>query len=118
MVSKQHIFRILDKFSVLFPRFSEIFIMAGTKRKKDDSPLTSKTLSKIKLMSQPEIIKFIQDMGSKDNPEIEESIAKQTEIGLDYLKGFCLLNKTAVGGETISEIVTALIDESLVNKYI
>ena len=70
--------------------------MSGIKRKKDDSPLTSKTVSKIKLMSQPEINKFKQDMGTKDNPEIEESIAKITEIGLDYLKGFCLLNKTAM----------------------
>ena len=48
--------------------------MSRIKRKKDDSPLTSKTVSKIKLMSQPEINKFKQDMGSKDNPEIEESI--------------------------------------------
>ena len=69
-------------------------------------------------MSQPEINKFKQDMGKKDNPEIEESIAKLMEIGLDYLKGFCLLNKTAVRGETISKIITVLINELLMNEHI
>ena len=93
--------------------------MAGLKRKKSkDSPLTSKTVSKIKLMSQPEILKFQQDIESEDNPEIEECILKLTESGVDYLKGFCQLNKAIVRGETISDIVTALIQESLVDEHI
>ena len=40
-------------------------------------------------MSQPEILKFQQDIEFKDNPEIEECIPKLTESGVDYLKGFC-----------------------------
>ena len=92
--------------------------MYGIKRKKHDSPLISKTVYKSKLMSQPEINKFQQCMGTKDNPDIEESIAKLTEIGLDYLKGFCLLNKTTVRGETISESVKVLIEDSLLNERI
>ena len=90
--------------------------MAGLKRKKSkDSPLTYKTVSNIKLMSQPEILKFQQDIESKDHPGIEECIPKLTESGVDYLKGFCQLNKTIVSGETI---VTALIQESLVEEHI
>ena len=53
---------------------------------------------KIELMSQPEINKFIQDMGTGDNPEIEESIAKLTETGLDYLKGFSYSSRRQNGG--------------------
>ena len=69
-------------------------------------------------MSQPEILKFQQDIEYKDNPEIEECIPKLTESVVDYLKGFCQLNKTIVSGETISDIVTALIQESLVEEHI
>ena len=93
--------------------------MAGLKRKKSkDSPLTSKTVSKIKLMSQPEILKFQQDIKSEDNPEIKECILKLTESGVDYLNGFCQLNKAIVRGETISDIVSALMQKSLVDEHI
>ena len=57
----------------------------------------------------------IQGTVSGDNPEIKDPITKLTEIGMEYLKDFCLLNKITVRGETISEIVTALIEDSIVN---
>ena len=91
--------------------------MSYFKRKKgEESPLLSKTVSKIKLMTQPEILKFQRDIESKDNPEIEECIRRLTESGLDYLKGFCQLNR--VRGDTISDIITALIKDTLVNEHI
>ena len=56
-------------------------------------------------MTPEDITKFKLDLGTGDNPVIKETITKLTEFGM-------------VRGDSISEIVNALIEDSLVNKHI
>ena len=46
-----------------------------------DSPLQSKTVSKMKLMEQAEILKFQAELATNDNTELMEGIQKLTESG-------------------------------------
>ena len=47
-----------------------------------DSPLQSKTVSKMKLMEKDEILKFQTELATNDNTELMEGIQKLTESGL------------------------------------
>ena len=63
-----------------------------------DSPLQSKTVSKMKLMEKDEILKLQNELATNDNTELKEGIQKLTESGLEYLTDFCKLHKVKVKG--------------------
>ena len=77
-----------------------------------DSPLQSKTISKMKLMEETENLKFQAELANNDNTELMEGIQKLTESGLEYLTDFCQLHKVVIRGATISEIITNLLKDS------
>ena len=116
---KHHYPKVIKEF-FFPPRFFRTTKMSDThKRKKgdSDSPLLSKTVSKMKLMEETEILKFQAELAS-DNPELMEGIKKLTESGLEYLTDFCQLHKVVIRGATISEIITNMLKDSLVNDHI
>ena len=81
--------------------------MSDTNKRKvsaAESPLQSKTVSKMRLMDQGEITKFENELAADDNTELKEGIQKLTESGLEYLTDFCKLHKVNMKGTTISEI--------------
>ena len=63
-----------------------------------DSPLQSKTVSKMKMMEQEEILTFQNELATNDNTELKEGIQKLTESGLEYLTDFCKLHKVEMKG--------------------
>ena len=84
--------------------FSE-FKMSDTNKRKisaAESPLQSKTVSKMRLMEQGEITKFQNELAADDNTELKEGIQKLTESGLEYLTDFCKLHKVEIRGASIS----------------
>ena len=61
-----------------------------------DSPLQSKTVSKMKMMEQEEILTFQNELATNDNTELKEGIQKLTESGLKYQTDFCKLHKVKI----------------------
>ena len=74
-----------------------------------ESPLQSKTVSKMKMMDPGEITKFELEVAQGENTELKEGIQKLTESGLEYLTDFCKLHNVNMKGETISEIITNML---------
>ena len=72
----------------------------------------------MKLMEKEEIVKFQNELATNDNTELKEGIQKPTESGLEYLTDFCKLLKVEVKGASISEIITNMLKDSLVNDHI
>ena len=66
-----------------------------------DSPLQSKTVSKMKLMEKDEILKFQAELATNDNTESIERIQRLTESGLVYLTDFCKLHKVEIRGLSV-----------------
>ena len=72
----------------------------------------------MRLMEQEEITKFQNELAADDNTELKEGIQKLTESGLEYLTDFCKLHKVEIRGASISEIITNMLKDSLVNDHI
>ena len=91
----------------------------SAKRKISDteSPLQSKTVSKMKFMDPSDITKFELEVAQGENTELKEGIKKLTESGLEYLTNLCKLHNVNMKGETISEIITDMLIESVVNDH-
>ena len=95
--------------------------MSDTNKRKvsaAESPLQSKTVSKMRLMDQGEITKFENELAAEDNTELKEGIQKLTESGLEYLTDFCKLHKVDIRGASISDIITNMLKDSVVNDHI
>ena len=69
-------------------------------------------------MDQGEITKFENELAAEDNTELKEGIQKLSESGLEYLTDFCKLHKVNMKGTTISEIITNMLKDSVVNDHI
>ena len=92
----------------------------SAKRKISDteSPLQSKTVSKMKFMDPSDITKFEIEVEQGENTELKEGIQKLTESGLEYLTDFCKLHNVNMKGVTIKEIITNMLRDQVVNDHI
>ena len=72
----------------------------------------------MKLMEPGEITKFEMEPAAEDNTELKEGIQKLTESGLEYLTDFFKLHNVNMKGETISEIITNMLRDSVLNDHI
>ena len=90
------------------------------KRKRDekDSPLKTQPVSKMIHADTIVIAKFESEVKKGDNTELSTGIQKLKESGLEYLTEFGLLHKLNMKGTTITEIVTNLLKDDLVNEHI
>ena len=90
------------------------------KRKLDDrdSPLKTQPVSKMMHADNNVIAKFETEVKKGDNTELSTGIQKLKESGLEYLTAFGSLHKLDMKGTTITEIVTNMLKEELVNEHI
>ena len=90
------------------------------KRKVDerDSPLKTQPVSKMMHADNIVIAKFETEVNKGDNTELSTGIQKLKESGLEYLTAFGSLHKLDMKGTTITEIVTNMLKEDLVNEHI
>ena len=90
------------------------------KRKADerDSPLKTQPVSKMIHADTNVISKFETEVKKGDNTELNTGIQKLKESGLEYLTAFCKLHKVDMKGNTITEIVTNMLKEEIVNDHI
>ena len=90
------------------------------KRKRDDrdSPLKTQPVSKMMHADNNVIAKFETEVNKGDNTELSTGIQKLKESGLEYLTAFGSLHKLDMKGTTITEIVTNMLKEDLVNEHI
>ena len=91
-----------------------------TKRKLDDrdSPLKTQPVSKMIHADTNVITKFVNEVKKGENTELNTGIQKLNESGLEYLTEFCKLHKVDMKGDTITEIVTNMLKEEIVNDHI
>ena len=95
--------------------------MSSTSKRKVndmDSPLKTQPVSKMIHADNNVITKFVNEVKKGENTELNTGIQKLNESGLEYLTEFCKLHKVDMKGDTITDIVTNMLTDEIVNDHI